>query len=341
MDNRDVFECLFLDVGQGTSNVIYLGDGDAIIIDCGPSYSRQALSFIKRHVTSIKALILSHNDSDHINGAEGILADFNEIIDSIYFLNDGKYDKVWGLLDSYDPNGNINTQRLEAGDDGRGLIYSENDFSVEVIYPGFKNNFVAKDAGSRRANQTSAVIKMSFGEKRIIFAGDATIEAWRFLSKNYFKDQPLKCDVMTIPHHGGKISSGSKELEAQRELYSKIIKPQYGIISVGTSNWFNHPCQEALQALVDSDVEVMCTQMTPQCCQQLEDVRGVNRIIAQPALSSRELQKTGGSKSKNVACVGTITAEISRQEVKIKQCGNHRSNKEQFKKIQSFKPMCD
>jgi len=52
-NTKECFECWFLDVGQGTSNIIYLGNGQALVIDCGPGYSKQAMEFLGRYVNKI------------------------------------------------------------------------------------------------------------------------------------------------------------------------------------------------------------------------------------------------------------------------------------------------
>lgn len=340
IDEKKAFECWFLDVGQGSSSVIYLGDGEAIVIDCGPGRSKQTLRFLERHVDSIKALIFSHNDSDHINGAVGVFANFFDIIESVYFLADGKHEKVVGLLNTYDPEGKLPTLRPEYGIDGRGVIYDEGEIKLEVIYPGLIPALKAEKAGNRRANQTSAILKLTCGKKRVVFSGDATIEAWEHLSEKYFKEKPFRCDIMTIPHHGGKITPSKNELDVQKKLYSEIIKPKYGIISVGSNNRYNHPSPETISALADSGVEVLCTQMTSQCCSDLEKIRKEGRIITQPSLSSREKKTTVSGKSKNVACLGTITVKISPEEIKINQLKIHQQNKQLFSKIAKFDSLC-
>lgn len=340
MDKKECFECCFLDVGQGSSSVIYLGDGEAIVIDCGPGRSKETLKFLKRYVSNIKALIFSHNDSDHINGASGVLAEYKGMIEWIYILDDGKYEKIIAILESWDPEDRPKALRTEYGADGRGIIFDESEIKIEIIYPSMHANVSAQKAGSRRANQTSAIIKLTCGQKCVVFSGDATIEAWEYLSNIYLQEKPFECDVMTIPHHGGRITSGSEEYETQKRLYSQIIKPKYGIISVGTANPYNHPCFEGISAMIESGVEVLCTQMTAKCCDDLEEIRGVNRIITQPSLSSRKEDRTKSGKSRNVACVGTITAEITPDEIKINQLDRHRRNIEFFSKISSFKSLC-
>ncbi len=337
---KNAFECWFLDVGQGSSSVIYLGDGEAIVIDCGPGRSKQTLRFLERYVDSIKALIFSHNDSDHINGAVGVLANFFDITERVYFLADGKHEKVVGLLKTYDPERKLSTLRLEHAIDGRGVIYNKGGIKLEVIYPGFTSTLKAEKAGSRRTNQTSAILKLTCGKKCVVFSGDATIEAWEHLSEKYLKEQPFRCDIMTIPHHGGKITPQKNELDVQKKLYSEIIKPEYGIISVGSNNLYNHPCPGTISVLIESGVEVLCTQMTSQCCSDLEKIREASRIITQPSLSSREKKTTISGKSKDIACLGTITAEVSPEEIKINQLKTHQQNKKAFSNITTFNSLC-
>lgn len=341
MANFQCFECLFLDVGQGSSNVIYLGDGKAIVIDCGPGNSKEVLSFLKRYVTSIRALILSHNDSDHVNGVAGILAEYKGMVDYIYFLDDGKYEKIIGVLESWDEQFRPIPLRAESGIDGRGVVFDEDGIKLEIIFPDLIGNLTAQKAGNRRANQTSAILLLTFGKKRIVYSGDATIEAWEHLSNHYLAEKPFRCDIMTIPHHGGKITSGQDELMKQKKLYSEIIKPQYGIISVGSANKHKHPCPDAISALTESGIEILCTQITPRCCSDLEEIRGVNRIIAQPSCSSRNKQVTCSGKSKNVACIGTIAVEVGSEKVFIRQLKTHQQNKELFSKLPSFASLCD
>ncbi|MFC1677351.1 ComEC/Rec2 family competence protein [Planctomycetota bacterium] len=340
VDEHKTIECWFLDVGQGSSNVIYLGNGEAIVIDCGPGRSKQTLRFLERHVDSIKALIFSHNDSDHINGAVGVLTNFFDIIEHIYFLADGKHEKIVGILNTYDSKDKLPKSRLEYGVDEKGVIYNDGEIKLEVIYPGFISNIGAEKAGTRRANQTSAILKLTCGKKRVIFSGDATIEAWEHISEKYFKEQPFHCDIMTIPHHGGKMTSQKNELDVQKKMYSEIIKPEYGIISVGTCNRDEHPCPETISALIDSGVEVLCTQMTSQCCSDLEKIREESRIITQPSLSSREKKTTVSGKSKDIACLGTITVKVSQEEIKIDQLKTHEQNKKIFNKITKFNSLC-
>ena len=72
-------ECWFLDVGQGTSNVILLGGGRAIVIDTGPHGSHQTMQLLtQQYVDTLEALIVSHNDSDHDGNVGQILGQYRK-----------------------------------------------------------------------------------------------------------------------------------------------------------------------------------------------------------------------------------------------------------------------
>ncbi|MDR2642878.1 MAG: MBL fold metallo-hydrolase [Planctomycetaceae bacterium] len=88
MSNRNnAATCYFLDVGQGTSQVIILNGHHAIIIDTGQrcKETNPLLALLKNFtIQTIEVLILSHNDSDHIGDIENILAPHQEQIRRVF-----------------------------------------------------------------------------------------------------------------------------------------------------------------------------------------------------------------------------------------------------------------
>jgi beta-lactamase superfamily II metal-dependent hydrolase len=65
----------FLDVGQGTCNVISIGNRQAIVIDTGREYSTLKRLLHKLSIDTIAILVISHCDQDHWGGAPDLLAD--------------------------------------------------------------------------------------------------------------------------------------------------------------------------------------------------------------------------------------------------------------------------
>ena len=58
----------FLDVGQGTSQVISFADGSLVVIDCGASADALVMLLKTISFTKIQAVVLSHWHDDHVNG---------------------------------------------------------------------------------------------------------------------------------------------------------------------------------------------------------------------------------------------------------------------------------
>ncbi len=338
-------ECWFLDVGQGSANVILLGGGKAIVIDCGPVGADQARQLLKTSkIDSIEALIITHNDNDHDEHAAAIVEAYPNAIKDIYFLADRDPEeislrKTLARLMQNDRREYPVPKRLEADGDAPRILFSENNITLKVIYPDLTANLGAEGYRPKRPNRTSAILWLGCGERKIVFSSDAPIESWELLLERVLADKPLACDVMTIPHHGGKISDGD-ESTCQQKLYSKIIRPVYGVVSVGSNNTWGHPLAECITALKQAGVKVLCTQMTPQCCEDIEKIRLLRRIVSRPARSTRKENRSSTGKSRHVACFGSIVAEVSSQEVRILNLVNFEKDMNSFANVPSFSPIC-
>ena len=337
-------ECWFLDVGEGTANVILLGQRRAIVVDCGPYNSRIALKFLKRYVDTIEALIISHNDSDHDGGVADILQSYPKAINNVYFLMDrhSRLIRTWMVAKHELDVGNLLNAplRLEARDKPQ-IIYSDRDTNIElkIAYPYFPDNLQAEDTA--RPNRTSAILYLHCGTRSIVFSGDATIEAWESIAMKFANRLPLHCDAMTIPHHGGRISNNSKkEQEYLRRLYSEIITPQWGIISTGTSNQYGHPSSETISVLRSLDIGILCTQITSQCSDDLESIRPGLVQPLWPSQSTSFVRTTQSKRSKDVACVGTIVAEVSPERVIISFTEHLENSINRLIGSDKFHPLC-
>jgi beta-lactamase superfamily II metal-dependent hydrolase len=78
----------FWDVGQGDCSVITLPNRDFIIIDVGPASSPLVEWLSDRGSCKVRAVVLTHNDGDHI-GALPALVKLPQVgIDMVYMLAD-------------------------------------------------------------------------------------------------------------------------------------------------------------------------------------------------------------------------------------------------------------
>ncbi len=330
-------ECCVLDVGQGSCTILYLGDGRAVIIDAGPCVSAVPLHFLQRYVNTIDALIVSHNHADHDGGVTSILQMYPKAIRRIYFLRDGpaKLNKTYRqTLRQWRAGQLLNApDRLETTDKPRVLFPHPEDpappvraegVSLKLYYPTMMDNFEAESEEadqSRQSNRTSAILGLHCGERTLVFPGDASIEAWRMLHKRV--GQKMLADILIVPHHAGGVATPARDQAANRELYENILTPKVGIVSVGTANSHKHPKPHSVASLRAVGATVVCTQMTQQCCTQLEKIRPGLITPFSPSQSSPHKSETGSGKTKDVACFGTVVIGISPEELVVDRLDEH------------------
>jgi beta-lactamase superfamily II metal-dependent hydrolase len=354
--------CYFLDVGQGTSNIVYLGDGRAVVIDGGVS-SGVPLQFLNRYVKAIEALVISHNDKDHQAGALDILLNFRGRVNDLYFLEDRPFVHIglFALAEKILAEREIRIRRLERSHDPH-ILYrdSRSGTTLEILYPEYMDNYRARRGN--RPNATSGVIALSRGHRVCLFPGDATIVAWRQIHTR-LKGRPIRCDVLAVPHHGGVIGSdqtprprkgkarSARPSTAKQELewlYKNAIQTDYAVISVGTDNTYGHPRAEVIDALrggtpksLDQPV-VLCTQITERCCNalSLEQIQpGVLHPLF-PSLAGTPGHPTVPRNRGGIACAGTIVAEIGKGFVAIKRIADHQERVDDLRKLEGGHPMC-
>ena len=350
-DQKSVAECHFLDVGQGTSNVILLGGRRAIVIDCGVS-GRIPLLLLRRYVDQIVALVVSHNDKDHHGGASAIIAAYPNAIDRVYFLQDRPVERIalYAIVKRALQERHLSADpiRLER-DDMRRVLFAEpaSDLSLELLFPTFSDNLDAQYGG--QPNETSAVLVLCCGKRRIVFPGDSSIGDWQRIHSRL--GGPISADVLGVPHHGGNVTDRRRRGESYVEyeariqkdltwLYSAGVRCKFAVVSVGTNNQYGHPNAKAISVLRSSGAHVLCTQITPQCHDDLEQLRPGVKRAEYPSQSRSGRDLTTGGKSRNVGCAGTVISEIGPDEVIVRQFADHQHGVNALATSTSGHPLC-
>ena len=109
-----------------------------------------------------------------------------------------------------------------------------------TIYPPLARSYTEKIS-----NNSSLVIKVTLGEKSMLFAGDA--EAERI--KELLATKGIQCDVLKVPHHGRYASNS--------EAFIDYVNPGYAIITSGKSETED---QEILDILAKKGIETYLTR---------------------------------------------------------------------------------
>lgn len=317
-------EVYFLDVGQGTCQVILLGARRAIVIDCGTSKDRTVLHFLQRTgIDHIACLIVSHSHDDHSGATVAILGEYQDRIDRICFVQDDQFlrSAFWLRISELlkeDILRKAQLVRLEVADRPQ-LVWQDQSLRARLrtFSPLAAENLLAQEEGKQ--NPTSAVLFFDVGARRVMFAADSEVGQWREIRRSAGRRQ--MCDILAVPHHGGATGSTKQELAW---LLDEAIQANVAVVSVGTSNTHGHPRMDVIQAITARGISVMCTQITRKCSHDLEGLRpGVLQPITVFGRSSptRDLTKRGNSR--NVACAGTVRAIFTADDLVIDRFDDH------------------
>lgn len=250
------FQIHVIDVGQGDSFLIKLPNQKTLLIDSGEISSSNILInyineyFIKENLEKIDYLLLTHPDADHIGGAYEVLNNFNvETIFRPKIYSIYEYQNLSILNDYAISESEIyNKVITKAYEDDCSLVFSEKGIILNEA--GCKIEFLSPDIDKYSdTNNYSAVIMITYQDKKFLFTGDAGIEIEEQLIKDY--GEYLKADVLKVGHHGSKTSSSVEFL--------KIVNPKYAIISAGENN-SGLPNVEVLNRLNDLGISRLSTQ---------------------------------------------------------------------------------
>ncbi len=189
-------------------------------------------------VDKIDILIATHPHADHIGGMVKVIQNFE--IGEIYMPKvaddqvptTATYTK---LLEAIQAKG-MKINQAKAGT----TIFSNGNATLEILAP---NNSEYKDL-----NNYSIVTKLTYGNNRFLFTGDAEKESENeMLSEGY----DLSCDILKLGHHGSSTSTTNKFLTA--------TSPAIAIVSCGKDNDYGHPHKETMNKLNNDHITVYRT----------------------------------------------------------------------------------
>ncbi|MEE9451429.1 MAG: DNA internalization-related competence protein ComEC/Rec2, partial [Gammaproteobacteria bacterium] len=209
-----------LDVGQGLSVVVQTRH-HVLVFDTGDKLSPQlnagdavVLPFLREMgIKKLDSLVISHDHSDHIGGANALLEQL-------------EVSKIYSTALKQLPE-----DRTIACQYGQQWQWDGVDF--KFLYP-----FV--DADKMKRND-SCVLKISVGDKQLLLTGDIERAAEKALV-NTVADE-LSADILVAPHHGSKTSSTPGFVAA---VSAKTV-----LFPVGYLNRYNHPSPEVVQRYLD------------------------------------------------------------------------------------------
>jgi len=226
-----------LDVGRGDAVLLELPRGQRILLDGGgfeesdfdPGEKIVAPFLWAKKIRRLDYLINSHPHFDHFGGLRFILREFSvgEVWknpqDSFY----REYREFLGII----RDRKLPLRIMDAASPGVEI----GGVRFEFLNPPAPGSEEAELLGPDQ-NENSLVIRLNFGETRILLPADIMAKAEaRLVAGRY----DVAAQVLKVPHHGGKTSSTPGFLAA--------VHPQAAVITTGPENGIRHVSLEVLE----------------------------------------------------------------------------------------------
>ncbi len=223
----------FIDVGQGDSILVDLGETE-ILIDGGDK-SSGIVEYLKDFVDEpLEVMVATHPHADHIGGLIGVLDAFE--VDEIWLNGDTNTSQTYTQFRSA-----VNSEGAQVYEARRGDTIIVGELTFNVLHP-------VKLSGT--TNNNSIVLSLSYGEIDFLFTGDAEQEAEAsMLMEGIVPD----VEILKVGHHGSRSSSSTQFLD--------VVKPEVAIYMAGEGNSYGHPHQETITALAEVGAEIYGTDI--------------------------------------------------------------------------------
>lgn len=243
--HRETLRITMLDVGQGTAALLELPKGYTILID-GGGFSDNAIfdvgervlaPFLWRNkIITVDTIILSHPNCDHYNGLTYIAEHFN--VKQAWTTGETSQTRSFKAFIQAIQNNHVFFPPYDTIPKHQEIA----GVMVDILHPWIDDTW--KDN-----NNTSIVIKVTFGKTVFLFPGDIMAKSEQTLVQR--AKGSLKSTVLLAPHHGSRTSSTKNFLRA--------VNPDIVVISCGWKNRFHMPHETVLSHYRERGAQILRT----------------------------------------------------------------------------------
>ncbi len=233
----------FLSVGEGDGAVVRFPGSRVMVIDAGGSYGgfdageRIVAPYLwSQKIIRVDYLALSHPDLDHFGGLDFIAMNFAPRA----FWTTGV------------PSLDVSYARF-VGDLERARIpmVQVRDAAPVASIGGVAIASLNGDTGiARTHNNSSMVLRFSFGSASLLFTGDIESAGERAMIGNR---GDLRATILKVPHHGSATSSTAAFIAA--------VHPEAAVISDGYLNKFHFPADAVVERYADEGAFLLRTDL--------------------------------------------------------------------------------
>jgi competence protein ComEC len=241
-----------IDVGHGNASLLELPYGYNMLIDGGGFSDNRVFDvgasivaplLWRKKILNVDTLVLSHANSDHLNGLIYIAENFH--VKNVWTNNEPADTFGYRLFMEAIKKNNI---RMPAYYKIAG-VHDINGVHIDILSP--QKDFIEKRKTEtwRNLDNNSLILKASFKDVSFLFPGDIKSRAEYELVSTV--GDKLRSSVLLAPHHGSKTSSTKRFLEK--------VKPEVVVISSRYKSRFGFPHPSVLKRYQDMGCRVFET----------------------------------------------------------------------------------
>ena len=158
-------------------------------------------------------------------------------------------------------------------------------------------------------NNSSIILKVTYGTVDMLMMGDAEVDAEEVVLQSNFD---LRSEVLKLGHHGSDTSTSQELLDA--------VSPTMGIISVGEDNSYGHPSDSILKRLFDNGIQYYRTDEMGTITLEVD---GTNIVYSFDDNSNVQNKRSGLSTSDYIVTPNIASVQLEDEKVVLESIENN------------------
>ncbi|MDO4564926.1 MAG: MBL fold metallo-hydrolase [Clostridia bacterium] len=228
-----------IDVGQGDSILLQSPNGKTMLVDAGTSDSYESISTLisELGIQRLDVVVATHPHADHIGCMDKIIENYE--IGAFYMTDFVSTSKTYERMITALENADMPVYQTTSNT----VISWDDSVNIKVLSPIDGQSY-------DDSNNSSIVMKVSFGSSSILLTGDAESDTESRM-REFWTSSDLQATVLKLGHHGSSTSTSSGFLTA--------VNPAIAVCSLGADNSYGHPHDETLALLSERGIPLYRT----------------------------------------------------------------------------------